>query len=226
MSRPHVLIAEVTNGSAILPKLRELGWGRMFSQKPITPEMHEKWGLDNQGFLAWQETGFQRDLTIDDWCILWDADAYEKRLAEADAALCDPFICVAPDIPGSKFSLEWTQEWLSELPRDWPWYLAVQDGMKQDEVERVIHNFAGLFLGGTDRFKQREAWRWCVLARQHQKKFHYGRAGTPKKLQHAVNIEADSLDSSYPLWTKPRFADFAYLWLNGTGQEEFAMGEA
>jgi hypothetical protein len=216
----HVMIAEVTNGSAILPRLTALGWGRMFSQKPITPLQYEKWGFDNEGFLAWQEAGFPRDLPIDDWCILWDADRYERRCKEAQNALCDPFICVAPDIPGSKFSLEWTKQWLSELQRGWPWYLALQDGMKENEVEQIIHNFSGLFLGGTDRFKQREAWRWCEVAHRHQKKFHYGRAGTERKLKHAIKIGADSLDSSYPLWTKPRFANFAHLWQHGDGQAE------
>ena len=216
---PLVLISEVTNGSAILPKLQRLGWGRLFSQKPITPLMYEKWGLDNQAFTAWNAAGQPFGLTLDDWCILWDADAYRKRLEEAKLACCEPYICVAPDIPASGYSLEWTIDWMSELPRDWPWYLALQDGMLYRDVEKVLHLFSGLFLGGSDAFK-RQAYSWCQFAHRNEKKFHYARAGTPTKLKHAMKIGADSLDSSYPLWTKQRFSDFAHLWTHGDKQSE------
>jgi hypothetical protein len=97
--------------------------------------------------------------------------------------------------------------WLKRLPSSWPWYLAVQDGMTPDAVLEVVHLFAGIFLGGTDRFKL-TAYRWSRLARFADKAFHYGRAGTLRKIRHAYAVEADSLDSNFPLWTVDRMRVF------------------
>jgi len=34
------------------------------------------------------------------------------------------------------------------------------------------------------------------------------RAGTLARVEHALAVKADSLDSSFPLWTRQRFAEF------------------
>jgi hypothetical protein len=121
----------------------------------------------------------------------------------------DPILAVVPDIvAGGQRSLDFSLDWVMRLPNGWPWYLAVQDGMETHQVEDSLHLFSGIFLGGTDRFK-RTAYRWCNLAHAHQKRFHYGRAGTIAKLLHAKKIGADSLDSAFPLWTNQRLETFA-----------------
>ncbi|WP_051276524.1 hypothetical protein [Desulfovirgula thermocuniculi] len=176
-----------------------LGWGRMFLLKPPRPYPGEPWGFDNGAFR----------------CYLrgepFDRDGFLRRLERAYAA-GRPYLAVAPDIvAGGLESLEFSLRWLEELPRDWPWYLAVQDGMGLADVEPVLHRFAGIFLGGTDAFKA-TAPHWAALARRHGKRFHYGRAGTPGKLLHAVHCGADSADSSFPLWSKDRLARFAAWW--------------
>lgn len=78
------------------------------------------------------------------------------------------------------------------------------------EVEDVIHLFDGLFLGGTDEFKK-EAEDWKNIARIACKRFHYGRAGTERKIKHALKIGADSMDSAFPLWNFQRIARMEYL---------------
>ena len=82
--------------------------------------------------------------------------------------------------------------------------------MEAWEVEKVIDRFDGLFMGGSDDFK-REAQDWCNLAHIHGKRFHYARAGTERKIKHAIRIGADSLDSSFPLWTMDRIKRMEYL---------------
>jgi hypothetical protein len=62
-------------------------------------------------------------------------------------------------------------------------------------------------LGGTDRFKL-TAYCWSRLGRFADKAFHYGRAGTLRKIRHAYAVEADSLDSNFPLWTVDRMRVF------------------
>ena len=96
--------------------------------------------------------------------------------------------------------------------------------MYQD-VLSVIGNYDGLFLGGTDAFKL-TARDWCGLAHRNNKKFHYARAGTINKLQHAIRIGADSLDSSFPLWTKVRLLLFYDIWKNGHPNKAFEFMEA
>lgn len=196
-----------TRGKKSLAFMREHGWGRLFASAKPTPQQFEPWGFDNRAYLTWKEAGFPLGLTLDDWAILYDVDDFERRLAQALQVNSDPIVAVVPDIPGSEHSLEYSLSWLPDLPTYWPWYLAVQDGMTQDAVLEVAHLFAGIFLGGTDKFK-RTAYRWSRLAHFADKKFHYGRAGTLRKIRHAYAVEADSLDSSFPLWTVQRMNIF------------------
>jgi hypothetical protein len=218
MKRPIVMFGD-TRSADNIRLLSERGWGRMFCAAPPTPFPFELWGFDNKAFPAWQDAGFPHDLTTDDWCILWDADEFEQRLAVAMDTDCDPYLAVVPDIPASKESLAWSLEWRKDLPYDWPWYLAVQDGMEVGEVEDVLHMFTGLFLGGSDAFKL-TAYKWARLAHKHHRKFHYARAGTPRKVKHAFAVGADSLDSTFACWTKQRTKELCTVWDNLGLQEE------
>ena len=179
--------------------LRERGWGRMFAKDrtigPLYP--FERWAFDNGAFEAYRK-GFP-----------FPEEIFLKRLDAALKVNSDPTVAVVPDkVAKGMESLEFSLRWRERLPDFWPWYLAVQDGMTHDAVLEVAHLFAGIFLGGTDRFKWR-AYSWCRLAHFCDKPFHYGRAGTLSKLRHAFHIDADSLDSNFPLWTKQRRQTFA-----------------
>jgi len=196
----------------------------MYVRTGPKPYPYEPWGFDCRAFKAWQDAGFPVGLTQNDWSVLWDSVDFENWLEVCRTVPMPPKIAVVPDIPGSAESLQWSLRWRSRLPNDWPWYLSVQDGMSVGHVLSVAHLFDGIFLGGTDRFKL-TAQVWCDLAHFCGKKFHYARAGTRSKLQHAYAIGADSLDSSYPLWTKRRFWQFGQ-WVDGLGlQRTFDYAE-
>jgi len=218
IKKPLVMFGD-TRSERNIRLLTDRGWGRMFASAPPTPFPFEKWGLDNGAFKAWQDAGFPGGLTIDDWCILWDADEFDRRLREAAAIDSDPYLVVVPDIPGSPHSLDFSVSWIrdaklcpvADFRIDWPWYLAVQDGMKFEEVEQVLHLFSGVFLGGTDKFKL-TAYHWAKFAHAHQKKFHYARAGTPRKIRHAFRVGADSLDSTFASWTIQRTEELCHVW--------------
>lgn len=214
--RPIVMFGDTRSRSNIA-LLADRRWGRMFATTRPTPFPFEQWGFDNGAFKAWQDAGFPRDLTLDDWAILFDVKEFDRRLTEAMKVTSDPLLAVTPDIPASKYSLEYSLSWISEF-NGWPWYLAVQDGMREQEVEEVIHLFMGIFLGGSDSFKM-TAYRWAKLAHKHCKKFHYGRAGTPGKVKHAFAVGADSLDSTFACWTKQRTAEFCKVW-DGLGSQQ------
>jgi hypothetical protein len=182
-----------------IAELQARGWGRMMQDRYLVPWSGEPWGFDNCAFLYWRRG------------VSFDEDAFRRRLSYA-VTLGRPFLGVTPDIvAGGVESPEFSWRWFSgrELPIEWPWYLAVQDGMTRRDVEGVIRGgWAGLFLGGTSSFKQRTAWIWAELAHEYGFKFHYGRAGTLRKLEHAKLLGADSLDSAFPLWTARRLQAF------------------
>jgi hypothetical protein len=107
-------------------------------------------------------------------------------------------------------SLEFSVEMREDLPDSIPWYLAVQDGMAVAAVSEQLASgkWAGLFLGGTDRFKAETALAWALLAHRHKKRFHYGRASTLARIRACRYVRADSFDSTIGLWTRERFAKY------------------
>jgi hypothetical protein len=203
--KPHVMIAETTCRDYV-ERIQELGWGRMFCFRKVAPYPGEDWGFDNGAFDAWQHA------------TPFDGIGFQSRVRTVMDSGLIPRVAVVPDIVAAGCeSLEFSVDWIERLPYDWPWYLAVQDGMSLADVAYVLHFFHGIFLGGTDKFKY-SAHRWCDLAHKHGKKFHYARAGTLTKLRHAIRIGADSLDSSFPLWTKERFDTFVEHWQHNCTQ--------
>ncbi len=175
--------------------LEVMRWGRMFCQHPpIAAYVGEPWAFDNGAFHAWRhgEPG--------------DAGAYVERLNRAILTRPNdpPRLAVLPDKPAHPDSLAFSQNWLNEsyaLPLDWPWYLAVQDGMTVDGVDQFLRHgqggtrrVRGLFLGGTDEFKATAA-TWSDYAHANGLRFHYARCGNVAKLRLAVEANADSVDS-------------------------------
>lgn len=181
-----------TRSHRLVARLRELGWGRVFCGK-ATPYPGEPWALDNGAFAAWQ--GGRP----------FDADRFAKSAHRA--APLDPTFGVLPDIVGAGAeSLELSLSWLPRLP-SMPWYLAVQDGMTEAQVEPCLGQVAGLFLGGTTAFKATAAV-WSRLAHAHGKRFHYARVSTKQHVRRAVECGADSIDSSQPLWSAKHWDRF------------------
>jgi hypothetical protein len=203
-----IFITGDTRSQKLIKVLQQHGMGRMVIDKAIRPYHGEPWGFDNGAYRDW--------LSGNDF----DGDAFETRL-ETALSLGAPYLAVVPDIvAGGEKSLIFSLSWLDRLPKEWPWYLAVQDGMKLDQVQSIIHPFTGIFLGGTDKFKA-TAWYWCKLAHQHGKRFHYGRAGTPRKILHARLVGSDSCDSAFPLWSFDRFKRLLTEWEGNSEQIEF-----
>lgn len=202
-----------TRSTTNLKTLQERGWGRMFVTRNPAPFPFEQWGFDNGAFGAYlRGQGFP-------------TETFERRLEVALKVNSDPYLAVTPDIVANGCeSLDFSLRWKEKLPAEWPWYLAVQDGMEMCEVEECLHLFAGIFLGGSDKFKL-TAYRWAKLAHKHQKRFHYGRASTPQKLAHAHRVNSDSCDTSFPLWTKGRMQTFCHAVTNLGSQLSLAGWE-
>ena len=177
-------------------RLEALGWGRMFVARrsdKVTPYPGEKWGFDNGAYRDWVRGE------------PFNESAYMVSLQKALSA-GTPYMAVLPDIVAAgRRSLDFSYSWLERLPSHFPWYLAVQDGVQTTDID--CRPLAGIFLGGSNQFKA-TAGEGRRFAHQNGLKFHYGRCGTKNKLAHAQHIQADSIDSAFPLFHPRRFEQF------------------
>lgn len=202
----HVITGD-SRSRAVVNNLKQQGWGRMVVDRTVRLYDGEMWGFDNGAFRDWRNK------------IEFNGDGFKRRLDRA-YEIGTPCLAVVPDIVGGGVdSLEFSESWLESLPAEWPWYLAVQDGMEPSVVESVVRKYAGLFLGGTDAFKA-TAPVWREMANRHRIPFHYARAGTPRKIIHAKSVGADSLDSAFPLWSKERWSWFVRIVNHGHPQRD------
>jgi hypothetical protein len=188
-----IVMVGSTRSRRLVARLKELGWGRVFVGK-ATPYPGEPWALDNGAFAAWKSAK------------PFDAEAFATRASEAVEFA--PRFGVLPDVVGAGAdSLALSMSWLPRLPQAVPWYLAVQDGMTVEQVAPALEHVAGLFLGGTTEFKA-TAGTWSALAHKHGRLFHYARASTEQHVRRAIDVRADSLDSTQPLWSDAHWRRF------------------
>jgi len=161
------------------------GWGRMVScpyyRNPIEGL---SWALDNGTWSAWKNnTNF-------------DSEKFLSCLDKIPSNLPPDFI-VCPDIvAGGIDSLEFSLDWIQDLPQKYEYYLAAQDGMIKSDVIPHLDKFSGIFVGGTLTWKLRTAGEWTIVAHKNGLRSHIGRIGTYKNLCFAKFINADSCDSS------------------------------
>ena len=193
-----------SSGKKTLKVLKENDIGRFFIRGPRQLYEGEQWGFDNGAFGWWKEGK------------PFDEKKFMERLEKCHSNLpYPPYLAVLPDIvAGGDESWMFSMEWLNsgKLPTEWPWYLAVQDGITEAWVIDVLDrpDVAGIFLGGSDDYKK-TCMFWRKVSGQFQKPLHYGRAGTLNKIAHASMCAVDSLDSSFPLWTHQRLAAFVQM---------------
>lgn len=184
-----------------LAKLQKSGIGRMLCRIPRSLYEGEQWAFDNGAFADYLAGK------------AFDEDGFMKRLERfINRMPYPPYLAVLPDIvAGGDHSWHFSMKWLEsgKLPKEWPWYLSVQDKMATDMVIAVLDrpNIAGIFLGGSTQYKS-WALYWRKVTSHFGKPFHYARAGTVDKLAHAVMCGVDSIDSTTPLWTYARLDSF------------------
>lgn len=224
-----VLLGEFTG--CRVPRLQAMGWGRMMIERPFTPYAWEPWALDNGAYRMFRAGAPYVWTKFDDQLARLDAELLSGRLTP-------PMFAVLPDCVGdARASLRLTIEWLERAswtrpglvgPPEWgaapfdrfwiPRAMAVQDGMTTADLEAkvggvpLICYFDWLFLGGSTEFKYRTAPEWRALLNHWGGRFHYGRAGTLRKLEHAYSVGADSCDSAFPMWTDERWSRFERAW--------------
>lgn len=194
-----------TRGRKLLAELERRGWGEM-TQPGEYPPRRLPWAMDNGAFGAWKAG------------LPFDAPAFRAALYRA-TLFTPPEFVVCPDlVAGGVESLRFSMDWRPEMPREWRSFLAVQDGMEDEHVEPVLRHFAGVFVGGTLRWKVRTGAAWVRLAHKHGRPCHVGRVGTGRRVRWARRIGADSIDSCLPLFAARNMDRFVRALEDGQGE--------
>lgn len=145
------------------------------------PVPHGTYFLDNGAFVAWKN---QKP---------WNEHKFECLLAKFpnyDFVVVPDIVCQAGQ------SLKRSLEYVEQLER--PRYLAVQDGMLQNEVMPHLNLFDGIFIGGSISWKFSTAPLWAALARYKGIKCHAARVGTWEGMVHMHFSGVDSIDTTSP----------------------------
>lgn len=197
-----------------IARLRQLGWGQCWSEGPYRKTPPLPWFMDNG---AWE--AFCKGEAFPEAAFLRRVErCYDRGFV--------PDFVVLPDVVGDfSATLDLSGRWTSRLPATWRLYLALQDGATAWRVADFVKGtkrVGGLFLGGTPWFKDEQAFTWAEFAHGHGLKFHYARAGTPRKFAHAMLVGADSLDSSRLSRSWRDFYACRKLWLDGPPPRLFA----
>ncbi len=105
---------------------------------------------------------------------------------------------VLPDIVAEGLkSLDYSLTWLERL-RGIPTQLliAVQDGMKVEDVRSILNPTLGIFIGGTTEWKEQTAVQWGSVARRRNCYLHVGRVNSARRIAICAAAGADSFDGS------------------------------
>jgi hypothetical protein len=148
---------------------------------------------------VWRTEGFRYALDNGAW------HAFVNKLPFDEAAFVAAFdklgqgadFVVLPDIVGGgERSLAFSLNWAQRLDCCCLQLLAVQDGMTAKMVAPLIGPFRGIFVGGTDDFKEKSLSVWSQLAHERQCYLHVGRVNTVRRIALCAAAGADSFDGS------------------------------
>jgi len=166
--------------------MKQNNWGNvLLANHWQYPKPDISWILDNGAYHYWIHRKAFDDI------------AFLNTFDKIDHSVSDPDFIIVPDIVTAGYtSLDFSLKWLTRIPDKYNCYLAVQDGMETDVINKHISLFDGLFVGGSLDWKQKTAENWVDLAHNNGLKCHIGKVGTFRRLVWAKNIGADSIDSS------------------------------
>lgn len=192
-----------TRSAELVEQLEAGGVGECTLRGELPPRRGFSWFHDNGAYTDWKA-----GRTFD--YLQWSRDMRAIRMWVEAGEMTRPDFVVAPDLVAQGYqSLYFSLEHLEEAKAAGaPVYLAVQDGMSASLVATFIDRFDGIFVGGSLEWKLETAAAWVKFGRKHGVPVHIGRVGTIERVEWASEIGATSIDSSFPLWTRERLAEF------------------
>lgn len=162
-----------------LDGLRAAGWRLMVSATGVLRTEGFPYAIDNG---AW--TSFNSGVPY----------SFAKFIRAVDKLGDGADWIVCPDVVGDAVAtLRLADEWLPRLAPARR-LLAVQDGMTVDDVRPILGADVGIFIGGSDAWKERTAGMWGILARDVGCHLHVGRVNSMRRINICGAAGAHSFD--------------------------------
>jgi hypothetical protein len=162
-----------------------MGWRLLVSATGVWSTHGFRWALDNGAWTAHNQGlpfNTEKFLGVLEW----------SRQQETV-----PDWIVVPDILGSLESIEFSRSWFplvlkyTSLP-----LIAVQDGMVPADIDEFVSQGAGVFLGGTTKYKLGTMRSWGDYCKERKVYYHVGRVNTQRRIWACVAAGADSFDGT------------------------------
>jgi hypothetical protein len=159
-----------------------------------------EWRLLVSATGVWRNEGFPYALDNGAWTAHNQKTAWDERkfldlvLKMGEGA---DFVVMPDIVLGGLDSLTLSLRWLERL-----WWLSVprlipvQDGMTADHLRHWLNREVGIFIGGSDLWKERTARGWASLAAECGATCHMGRVNTQRRLRIAARVGCTSFDGS------------------------------
>ena len=167
-----------------LDYLRKNGWRLMISAKGVHRDEGFSYAIDNGAWWAFQQ---KRP---------FDYVAFEKCVSRLGSKA--DFIVIPDIVEGGLRSLRLSRFWIPEILGVAPLLLPVQDGIDPADIESEISKGIGIFIGGSDKFKEGTMGNWAELARMAKVLIHCGRVNSRRRLKLCQMHGIDSFDGSGP----------------------------
>jgi hypothetical protein len=175
--------------------------------------------------LAGHSAGFAYALDNGAWTAFTQKQAWDESafLSALDRFGPGADWVVAPDIVcGGKDSLKLSISWLARcLDKSKLVLIPVQDGMTPHDVAGVLCRYQGIFVGGSEEWKEKTIHEWAQLARERNAYCHVGRVNSQRRLRLCQMAGVDSFDGSGP----SRFEKQLAVMERGLAQPCFRVAE-
>lgn len=185
-----ICYAAHTTGARNRAALRAAGWGLLGSAAYRWTDREWTarragglgWALDNGAWSA-HRAGAQ-----------FDGEAFRRAVGEC--GVVDFVACpdVVMDADGTRRMIDVWLPWLETTGH--PVLVVVQDGMSCNEVDPSERR--GVFVGGSDRWKEATMGQWAALCARRGAWCHVGRVNSVRRLTMARAVGATSIDGSGP----------------------------
>lgn len=166
-----------------LDALRVAGWRLLVSAAGVLRNEGFRYALDNG---AWSSFTQGRP---------FDEPAFDRALRKMGR---DADWVVMPDVvAGGRASLDFSLKWMRRvLDETNLGLLAVQDGLEERDVESLLGDRVGLFVGGSTDWKLSTLPRWGELGRRRGCWVHVGRVNSAKRIKACTAAGAWSFDGT------------------------------
>lgn len=204
-----IAYASRTGTKRNLAALRAAGWRLMLSPTGELRDEGFAYALDNGAWTAYNSK------------TAWDEAAFVDALARFGARA--DFVA-APDVVGGGLdSLRLSTSWLARClgSRCGRVLIPVQDGMQPDDVASLLCRQVGIFVGGTDKWKEQSTPIWAELADVRRAYIHVGRVNSQRRLRICQTSGVNSFDGSGP----SRFEKHLQQMERGLAQPCFRVAE-